>query len=310
MDSTRNFSSCPRFIPEETEYRQYRDPRVKFNDVEKIYANLSTSSNLGVVIEYSPLEESEIEKKSIVIHSQLDNNAKINVGFIGVGNYGSRVLIPKFKNAGCNPYMIVGKGGLSATYNAWRHGATMAGSDYSDILSNPSINLVTISTPHNLHAQQVCEALSADKHVFVEKPLALNLEEIADIKDAYQSSNKILMVGFNRRFSPLIKSMKEILDNTVAPKFFKLDMNAGYIPREHWVQNPKIGGGRIIGEVCHYIDLVHYLTGSHVKRLSSFCIHSQEAGPVPDNVAILLSLICGSLATINYFSNGAKTEKE
>ena len=176
--------------------------------------------------------------------------------------------------------------------------------NYKDILSDPEIDLVMISTRHNLHANQVVESLQAGKHVFVEKPLAITAEEINEIQTVYEKAGKTLTVGFNRRFSPFIRDAQKQLGHA-GPLNIIATMNAGHIPAQHWTQDMHSGGGRIIGEACHYIDLMIALTGSLVHS-----VVMNALGPAmeenTDNVSILLRFQNGSQGVINYFSNGSK----
>lgn len=175
--------------------------------------------------------------------------------------------------------------------------------DYKEILEDDEVDLVLITTRHNQHAEMVIESLNAGKNVFVEKPLALNEKELERIIEAYRESGKTLTVGFNRRFSPHIEKIKSIVGN--AQMNVVATMNAGFIPSNVWVHDMKIGGGRIIGEACHYIDLISYLTGSRVKAV---CMNAMGANPEEntDNASILLKMENGSTGVINYFSNGSK----
>ena len=151
---------------------------------------------------------------------------------------------------------------------------TTAATDVTAVYNNSSINTVVVATQHNQHAGQVCDALNAGKHVFVEKPLALSIEEVEAVSEAYDKhdSKCQVMVGYNRRFAPHVKRMKALLEPISSPKVFLMTMNAGAIPPDHWTQDPVVGGGRIVGEACHYIDLMRYLAGSKIKSFSATSI--------------------------------------
>jgi predicted dehydrogenase len=194
--------------------------------------------------------------------------------------------------------------GLSAKILAKKIKAEYATSDYREILNDPEVNLVLITTRHNAHAKMVMDSLNADKNVFVEKPLCLNEPELNEIIDLYTQKQKLnLTVGFNRRFSPFAIKMKQLIGsssmNIVAT------MNAGFIPPEVWVHDLQVGGGRIIGEACHFIDICSYLAGSKVVSvcMNSFGVHPAEN---TDNVSILLKYENGTNAVIHYFANGSK----
>ena len=167
------------------------------------------------------------------------------------------------------------------------------------------MDLVLVTTQHHMHAKMVIEAINAGKSVFVEKPLALNQKELDEIIEAYQNNNVNISIGFNRRFAPLAKKMKKALGSSTNPINVIATMNAGFIPKDIWVHDMEIGGGRIIGEACHYIDLCSYLTESKVIAV---CMNAMEINPEEntDNVSILLKYENGSNAVINYFANGSK----
>jgi predicted dehydrogenase/threonine dehydrogenase-like Zn-dependent dehydrogenase len=229
------------------------------------------------------------------------------IGMIGAGNYANGVLIPAFKQAGARLRTVVSNGGVSSLHAARRHGFESATTDIDTVLADDLIDTVVIATRHDSHAALVVKALAAGKHVFVEKPLALTLEEIGAIEDAYTagrgSEAPRLMVGFNRRFAPHTLRMKALLDAQSAPKAMVMTVNAGAIATGHWTQDAAIGGGRIIGEACHFIDLLRHLAGSaitahHLQPMAC------EAG---DSATITLGFADGSTGTIHYFGNGNKS---
>ena len=168
---------------------------------------------------------------------------------------------------------------------------------------------MVVATQHNQHARQVCDALDAGKHVFVEKPLALSIEEIEAVRAAYdnQDGRCQIMVGYNRRFAPHVKRMKALLEPISGPKVFLMTMNAGAIPTDHWTQDPKIGGGRIVGEACHYIDLMRYFSGSKIKSFTATAIGGTDDAHIKeDKASITLTFEDGSFGTIHYLANGGK----
>src|SRR5690606_20982916 len=169
---------------------------------------------------------------------------------------------------------IASNGGVSGTALAQKYGIANSTTDYKEILKDPEVDLILITTRHNLHAAMVVEGLQAGKHVFVEKPLALNEAELSLIISAQQESGKTVTVGFNRRFSPHVEKIKSIIGN--APMNVIATMNAGHIPANVWVHDMKVGGGRIIGEACHFIDLITFLTGSKVKAV---CMNAMGLKP-------------------------------
>jgi len=230
------------------------------------------------------------------------------VGFIGAGNYASRVLLPAFRKAGAAVKIVASASGASAGIVASRHGIGMATSDARAVLDDPVIGAVVIATRHDSHAGLVCEALRSDKHVFVEKPLALTLEELAAIREAYVGRNaSVLMVGFNRRFSPHARRMKALLDSVIEPKCFVMTVNAGAIAPEHWTQDREAGGGRLVGEACHFIDLLRFLAGAAITSTQVAAMGAAPGVRVrEDKASIALGFADGSIGTIHYFANGHK----
>lgn len=228
------------------------------------------------------------------------------LGIIGAGNFASATIIPALKKVNAPIKYIASAQGLTAKVLAKKAQAENATSDYRVMLDDPEINMVIITTRHNLHASMVMEALEAGKSVFAEKPLCLNEEELQNIENAYMKvSDKItLTVGFNRRFSPFAVKMKALVGG--GPKNIVATMNAGYIPPEAWVQDMEVGGGRVIGEACHFIDLCSFLADSKVVAV---CMNALGENPQEntDNVSILLKYENGTNAVINYFANGSKS---
>ena len=228
------------------------------------------------------------------------------LGIIGAGNFASATIIPALQKVNAPIKYIASAQGLTAKVLAKKAKAENATSDYRVMLNDPEINMVIITTRHNLHASMVMETLEAGKSVFVEKPLCLNEEELQNIENAYMKANdKItLTVGFNRRFSPFAVKMKALVGG--GPKNIVATMNAGYIPLEVWVQDMEVGGGRIIGEACHFIDLCSFLADSKVIAV---CMNALGENPQEntDNVSILLKYENGTNAVINYFANGSKS---
>ncbi len=228
------------------------------------------------------------------------------LGIIGAGNFASATIIPALQKVNAPIKYIASAQGLTAKVLAKKAKAENATSDYRVMLNDPEINTVIITTRHNLHASMVMETLEAGKSVFAEKPLCLNEEELQNIENAYMKANdKItLTVGFNRRFSPFAVKMKALVGG--GPKNIVATMNAGYIPPEVWVQDMEVGGGRIIGEACHFIDLCSFLADSKVIAV---CMNALGENPQEntDNVSILLKYENGTNAVINYFANGSKS---
>jgi len=288
--------------------------RFEIDSAIDAYKLLDDASALGIVLKYSVKEEQLLRATSVDLQTNNKNEIKQSpsspcVGFIGAGNYASRTLIPAFKNGGAILDTIVTSGGISGVHHGKKNGFKSTSTELDDLLHNKIVNTIAVVTRHDAHATQVVAALKAGKNVFVEKPLALKLEELDLIdytyKDAQGSEPCRLMVGFNRRFAPHIVKMKGLLDAHRSPKTIIMTVNAGSIPAEHWVQDLNVGGGRIIGEACHFIDLMRFLVGSSITEHKSMMI-----GDVPgievrnDKVTINLSFSDGSFGAIHYLANG------
>ncbi len=232
------------------------------------------------------------------------------MGFIGAGNYASRVLIPAFKAAGAQFSTIVTANGINGVIHGEKAGFATASTDSGAMLRDAAINTVAIVTRHDTHARFVAEALSNGKHVFVEKPLAIAHEELEMVRQAYtqahaNGSGPQLMVGFNRRFAPQVQKMKALLAAVSEPKSFIMTMNAGAIPANHWTQDNAVGGGRIIGEACHFIDLMRFLAGSPIVSVQSRRMGDAAGVAVTeDKASITLGFADGSFGTILYLANG------
>jgi predicted dehydrogenase len=227
------------------------------------------------------------------------------MGIIGAGNFTKAMILPSLKKASAPIKYISSAGGLSGTTAAQKFGVGQSITDNRIMLDDPDLDAVLITTRHNSHARQVIEALEAGKHVFVEKPLALTHDDLDRIDAAYQKGDKTLTVGFNRRFSPFSQDLKKQLGDAPGPINVIATMNAGFIPQDVWVQDMEIGGGRIIGEACHLIDLITFFTGSLVESVVMNAL-GPNAAENSDNASILLRYQNGSQGVINYFSNGSK----
>ena len=282
--------------------------RFKIDDAIAAYEKLDDSSSLGILLDYQKTSEESVSKSTVELNKKTTNKCqKGNVAFIGGGNYASRVLIPAFKRSGANLIALVTSGGMSAVHHGKKNGFLKASTDINQALDN-DIDSVVIATQHNLHASQTVAALEAGKHVFVEKPLALTHDEIDKIEASQKESKSMVMVGYNRRFSPHIQKIKSLLDDKSSPKTFIMTMNAGEIPKEHWTQDIGIGGGRIIGEACHYIDLMRFLAGSKIKSFNAVKMGENDFVEVTEDKALIsLSFEDGSIGSIHYFANGGKS---
>ncbi|MFO7825997.1 MAG: bi-domain-containing oxidoreductase [Cyclobacterium sp.] len=278
--------------------------KVPLEDYQKVYGDMAGSKSIASILLY-PDNAGEL-KRTVNIASHSFSVSKGIVGIIGAGNFTSAMILPCLKKTSANLKYISSSGGLSGTTLAKKFEIEQSTTDNREILKDEDVDLVMVTTRHNAHAQMVVESLKAGKHVFVEKPLALNQEELNAVLEAYLESKKNVSVGFNRRFAPLAIKMKKALGSGNTPMNIIATMNAGYIPSSVWVHDIKVGGGRIVGEACHFIDLITYLSGSKVK---SVCMNAMGANPAEntDNASILLKYENGTNAVINYFSNGSKS---
>jgi predicted dehydrogenase/threonine dehydrogenase-like Zn-dependent dehydrogenase len=280
--------------------------RIPFSDAPEAYGSiLSDADALGVILEY-PGQVDPTPTVDIVA-SESRPAGKCVVSLIGAGNFSKMVLAPTLtKTTASLMYVSARTNGAAAAHIARKYGFDHASTDLDAILADGKVNTVFIATNHNSHASLVCKSLAAGKHVFVEKPLAIDIDGLKQGIDAVRLyPEQHLMVGFNRRFSPHAKKVKALLAGRSEPLAMTMTINAGIIPQNVWVHDPGKGGGRIIGEACHFIDLMVYLAGCKVVSVASM----QMGGRIPireDKMSILLSFEDGSVGTVNYFGNGNK----
>lgn len=284
--------------------------RFIFENAADAYAVLTDDRTaLGILLKY-PSEFKQRHIRSVSLSQTSFKADKPTLGFVGAGNYASRVLIPAFKAAGAQLHTISTSGGINSVIHGEKSGFAIASTDTQALLENSQINTVVIVTQHNSHAYFTEQALKHGKHVFVEKPLAITKEDLAKVEAAYRQTEgkQLLMLGFNRRFSPQVQKMKSLLNAVKEPKSFIMTMNAGAIAEDHWTQDNALGGGRIIGEACHFVDLMRYLAGSEIVS-----VQARRMGDNPhqaiteDKAAIILGFADGSFGTIHYFANGASS---
>lgn len=273
----------------------------------------SSEKSLGILLKYPNAESSQLLNRCVELHPKKPRTNHISsegrVAFIGAGNYAGRVLIPAFVNAGAHLHSIVSNGGVSALHIGKKYGFLKAVTDSDSIFWDESIDTIVIATRHNLHAEQVLMAIKQKKHVFCEKPLCLTLNELDSIMAAISDDNSTqLMVGFNRRFSPHVLKIKDLLNTVNEPISVVITVNAGDVPASHWTQDPVIGGGRMVGEGCHFIDLARYLAGSSISTYNVQSIGRSDAIKVRDDkFCVTLGFKNGSFASINYLANGHKS---
>ncbi|MFN7974901.1 MAG: bi-domain-containing oxidoreductase [Acidobacteriota bacterium] len=263
------------------------------------------SPHLGILLEYPPVEEAA-EGPTISMRPDQPTQGRPGIGVLGAGAFAQGTLLPAIARTDVERVVIASPGGLSTAHAGERHGFAAATTDESLVLSNPAVSAVFIATRHDDHARQAAAALTAGKHVFVEKPVALDEDELAVVEAALASSpGKLLMVGFNRRFAPATREMKDFLAAVQTPLTINVRFNAGPIPPDHWTQDGEVGGGRIIGEACHAIDLATYLCGSHPVRVFAEAIGGPNAPPIRDDQCfITLRHASGSVSSIAYAAGG------
>lgn len=275
---------------------------LELKDYGKIYNNISKSNSIASIISYpEKIDQSNIIK----IANKSFSGTKGIMGIIGAGNFTSVTIMPILKKIGAEIKYISSAKGLSSTILAKKFSVGNSTTELNNILEDKDVDSILITTRHNSHSSLVVKALENNKNVFVEKPLVIKEAELKTVIDAYNKSDKNIMVGFNRRFSPFSLKVKELFASQ-SPMNIIATMNAGYIPPEVWVHDMEIGGGRIIGEACHYIDLITFFTGSKVTKVVSNALGKNPEDNT-DNVIITLKYENGSQGVINYFSNGHKS---
>lgn len=286
--------------------------RFKIEQAESAYRMIRAGSEpyLGIVLEFS---ESSAETSPPVIEwKPLAKNSTLGVGCLGAGGFARAVLLPALaKVKELAPRSICSGRGVSAALNHERLGFERVVADEESVLGDPDVDLVLVVTRHDQHARQVIAALKRGKNVFVEKPLALTVNELVAIEQtlaALPNPKPHVMVGFNRRFSPAAKAVKKYFEKVESPQCISIRFNAGAIPREHWTQNDEVGGGRIIGEACHAIDLATYLAGSPVTRVFAESVGGAMAPAITDDQCfITLRHANGSISSVAYIASGDKS---
>jgi predicted dehydrogenase/threonine dehydrogenase-like Zn-dependent dehydrogenase len=287
--------------------------RFPFGHVTDAYQLLASKEpSLGVLVEYpeSADRPDKVLRRPTVEVSRprsLQTRDTPALAFIGAGNHATRVLMPAMRRAGARLHTVVSAGGVSAMHAAKKFGFETAATDADAVFTDPSIDAVVIATRHDTHARFVLQALEAGKHVFVEKPLCLTRAELDAIEVVYRDlvnhgRAPVLMVGFNRRFAPHVVRMKQLLSTIKEPKAFIVTVNAGEVPPGHWTEDPDQGGGRIVGEACHFIDLVRHLVGVPCVEWSRIATGARGSGAT----SLSLTFQDGSIATIHYFTNGSR----
>jgi predicted dehydrogenase/threonine dehydrogenase-like Zn-dependent dehydrogenase len=256
--------------------------------------------SLGVLLDY-PGAPPGLGARRVYLGSGSLASAPARVAFIGTGNYASRVLIPAFQAAGAGLHTAVSQLGVSAAHQGRKFGFQQATTDIDAALDSPEVDSVVIATRHSSHASLALRALAANKHLFVEKPLCTSLAELEALEaELAQRPQQCLMVGFNRRFAPLVVKLESLLAPLREPRAMVMTVNAGALPRGHWLSDPDVGGGRILGEACHYIDLLRHLAGSPIQNHAV-----QKVGA--EGATLTLDFESGSSGAIHYFTEGHRS---
>ena len=283
--------------------------RFRIDEAERAYELISAESTepyLGVLLNYDP--EREIARRVQLAPSVHRADKAIRIGVIGAGGYVPAMLLPHFKAEGVDFRSIATASGISAHDVGKRFGFAHAVSSADEVINDSDINLVVIGTRHDSHAALASQSLKQNKNVFVEKPLALKDDELDQLLEAAANSTGRLMVGFNRRFSPLARRAKDFFADSNTPLSILYRVNAGRIPKEHWIQDAHEGGGRIVGEVCHFVDLMQFFTESPPVSVFAESVSTKSDKTVDaDSVFITLRFADGSNGCIAYVSEGDKS---
>ena len=287
--------------------------RFSVTEAEQAYELVGGSApSLGILLEYptaAEKPEATLRQSTVKLAAApgAPTTGAASIAFVGSGNYATAVLIPAFKDAGARLKVVASSGGVTGVHAGRKFGFESTTTDTDGVFTDPDVQAIVLSTRHDTHADMACKALRAGKHVFVEKPLALKHEELGQIEQAISEGTRngrapMVMVGFNRRFATQVQKVKSLLKGVTGPKSFIMTVNAGAIPAEHWTQDREVGGGRIVGEACHFIDLLRFLAGSAITGHRVSVMDTKTR----DTVSIELSFADGSIGTVHYFANGCK----
>ena len=286
----------------------------EIEDALRVYSELhaDSSAHLGVRLRYAPGHLEGKRRRTVVTRGTKESSrlaetgGRCRIGVIGAGNFASRILMPAFGRAGAELVTVVSEGGVSAAQAARKFGFVRAATDSDEVFKDGEIDAVVIATRHDTHADLTLRALDAGKHVFVEKPLCLARSELAEIEAAQAESNGDVMVGFNRRFSPHTRALHAATVSRRGPAAMVMTVNAGSIPPDHWTRHRQVGGGRLIGEACHFVDLLRSICGAPIVEHSVSRVGMDSAGD-PDCATLHLGFADGSTGTIHYLTNGDRS---
>ncbi|MFM1882497.1 MAG: hypothetical protein RJA05_906, partial [Planctomycetota bacterium] len=261
--------------------------------------------SLGIVLSYpeATIRQPTLQR-TVELRAAVGAPGAGTVSFLGAGNYATAVLIKAFRDAGATLRTVASSGGVTGLHAGRKFGFERTTTDSSSLFSDAGTDAIVVTTRHDSHAGFVLQAIEAGKHVFVEKPLCLTMDEADRIEAALAAAPKpvTLMVGFNRRFAPQVQRMHALLRGASGPKSFVMTVNAGAIPADHWTQDAEQGGGRIVGEGCHFIDLLRFLAGAPIESFS----RETMASPTSDTTSFTMRFADGSIGTVHYFANGCK----
>lgn len=284
--------------------------RFSVDDAVDAYEIVTGSEpSLGILLEYPGIDTDAVAR-TVPLRPDSQSVGKtattdVSIGFIGAGSYATAMLVPAFSKAGAELRSIASQTGVSSAHAGRKFGFAEATTDVDRLLAHPDLDALVISTRHDSHAELTCGALAAGKDVYVEKPLAVTNEQLDAVEAAHavacaSGTAPVLMVGFNRRFSPLVETVKRLLSGIKEPKAFVMTVNAGDVPPDHWTQDPSIGGGRIVGEACHFIDLLRYLAAAPFVQHTMVRLESRTG----DTASMSFRFSDGSVGTVHYFANG------
>ncbi|MEM7093788.1 MAG: bi-domain-containing oxidoreductase [Actinomycetota bacterium] len=283
---------------------------IDFDGVQDAYRALQDGNDIGIVLRYDTETPVEVlrQERTVAIATRPPQDGPV-LGVIGAGSFANGVLLPSLTETGVRIKAIASRGGTSASATARRFGVETSTTDGQMLFADPEVTALVVTTRHDAHAPMVVQALQAGKDVFVEKPLAIDRDGLAAVRSAYADArdrrgvDPLVMVGFNRRFAPTTQAATAHLASRVGPCAGVFFANAGAIPADHWVQDPAVGGGRLIGEACHYIDLLRYLVGSPISSVAATAADT----PTNDIASISLTFVDGSVGTVHYFANGPQS---
>lgn len=307
----RNFEAVLNILRnKKVDFKTLITNRFKIVEAKKAYEFLYKESNyIGILFDY----DSDLLPKKPTIQINKNSSAefnKVSVSVIGAGNYSKRIIIPHLSKTKASLQTITSRNGFDSTFLANKFSFKESSTDTDKIWRDVNTNTVFILTRHNSHAEFIIKALKSGKNVFVEKPICTTEKELELIMTAFKETRNsdgtgpILMVGFNRRFSKFSKLLKKELNNIKTPKSYVYTCNAGFLDKDHWTNNHTVGGGRLIGEACHFVDLIMYLEDSSISDLNIICARDEKK--CPDTFSLNVKFNSGSIGNINYFSNGNK----